>query len=183
MTARRRGFTLFELIIVMALLLLLAALVLPSLGAFRGDTRQRAAADVIRGELAVARSRAMEEGRPYRVALSEDATRIRRAPDGTDFAQTSASDHASGSAAAVDYAFDFVTAHLVADGDVQPPVAENGWQTVVTALPNGTCREDTALIGLKEDGNQGMYIRVRGLTGGTRLLPNTGTPPTSGGAK
>ena len=94
MTTRppRRGFTLVEVIVVMAILILLAIIVLPSLGAFRGDTRSRAAGDVIRGELAVARARAKDEGKPYRVALSPDGRRLRRAPDAADFAQAPASD-------------------------------------------------------------------------------------------
>src|SRR3954470_15195895 len=104
-SAARRGFTLFELIVVMTLLLLLAAIILPSVGAFRGDTRQRAGADSIRGELATARARALDEGRPYRVAISQGGRRIRRAPDGPDFAQASAFGHPDGSAASVDYEF------------------------------------------------------------------------------
>src|SRR5207244_2644250 len=140
-SAARRGFTLFELIVVMTLLLLLAAVILPSVGAFRGDTRQRAGADIIRGELAVARARAMEEGKPYRVALSQDGARIRRAPDGLDFAQLPASERADGSAAAVDYPLDHVTASVVAEQDRPAPDATDGWVTVATVQPDGTCRE------------------------------------------
>src|SRR5688572_26091868 len=116
MTARtaRSGYTLFELIVVMAILLLLAAIILPSVGAFRG-------------ELAVARARAMEEGRPYRVAISQDGKRIRRAPDGADFAQVSGFSRADGSAAAVDYEFEHVTAEVRAEQDLPPPEAFEGW--------------------------------------------------------
>ena len=170
--SRRRGFTLFELIVVIALLLLMAAVLIPSLGAFRGDSRQRAAADSIRGELAVARARAMEEGRPYRVSLSDDGTRIRRAPDDQNFEQAMASDTASGSATAVDYKFEDVTASVVADQDGNAGVASNGWVTVATVQPDGTCREDTALLVLKEEDRAGLYIRVRGLTGSSRVVPN-----------
>ena len=170
MTAARRGFTLFDLMVVMTLLLLLAAVILPSISAFRGDTRQRAAADVLRGELAVARGRAMEEGRPYRVAVSRDGRRIRRAPDSPDFAQTGAADGASGSAAAVDYPFDHVTAEVVAEGDAEPE-AVDGWVTVATVLPDGSCREDTALVIITEPDNGSLRVRVRGLTASSRVVP------------
>ena len=172
MTARyRRGYTLFELIVVMAVLLLLAAIILPSLSAFRGDTRHRAAADTIRSELAVARARAMEEGRPYRVAISHpDGKRIRRGPDGIDFTQSAPFDGPSGSAAVVDYEFDYVTASVVSETDLQPePTA--GWITIATLLPDGTCREDTSLVVITEPDNGSLRVRVRGLTGSARVVP------------
>jgi prepilin-type N-terminal cleavage/methylation domain-containing protein len=172
-SAARRGFTLFELIVVMALLLLLAAIILPSVGAFRGDTRQRAAADSIRGEMAIARARAMEEGRPYRVAISQDKTRLRRAPDGADFAQAQGSDRFDAAAAVVDYAFEHVTAEVVTEQDMLPPEAAEGWVTVATVLPDGTCREDTALIVITEPDNGSLRVRVRGLTGSSRVTGGT----------
>lgn len=165
----RRGFTLFELIVVLALLLLLAAVILPSVGAFRGDSRPRAAADALRGELAAARSRAMEEGRPYRVALSADKTRLRRAPDTADFAQAAAHDGASPSAAAVDYALEHVTAEVVSEtGDGVD--TSDGWATVATVLPDGSCREDTALVVITEPGAGSLRVRVRGLTASSRVV-------------
>ena len=175
MTTRRRGFTLFELIVVMTLLLLLAAVILPSVGAFRGDTRQRAGADVIRGELAVARARAMEEGRPYRIAISSpDGKRIRRAPDGADFADTAGFPHADGSAAVVEYEFDHVTAEVLAEQADMAPTPVNGWTTIATVQPDGTCREDSVLVIVKEENNGSLRVRVRGLTGSSRVVPNTG---------
>jgi prepilin-type N-terminal cleavage/methylation domain-containing protein len=180
----RCGFTLFELIVVMALLLLLAAVILPSVGAFRGDTRQRAAADTIRGELATARARAMEENKPYRVAVSQDRTRLRRAPDGPDFATTSASDGASGSATAVDYAFNSVTAEVVPEQDTTPQ-ATDGWVTLATFRPDGTCCENSTLVAIKEDDRGGLYLRIRGITGSSRVVPNpaSGNGSGNGGAK
>ncbi len=180
--ARRSGFTLFEVIVVMALLVLLAAIVLPSMGAFRSDTRQRAAADVIRTELAYARARAQEDGRPYKVAISESnsatgTTRIRRAPDDDEFSQVTAPDVSSGSSPAVDYALDSVTAEVVADGDVPAPTPQNGWVTLATVMPDGTCRESTTLIAIKEPNHGSLYLRIRGLIASARIVPN----PTSGG--
>jgi prepilin-type N-terminal cleavage/methylation domain-containing protein len=183
-TARstRRGYTLFEMIVVMTILIILAAVVLPSLGAFRGNSRQRAAADSIRGELAVSRARAMEEGRPYRVAISEDGARIRRAPDDTNFSQnTPTTNCPDGSSSAVDYAFESpVTVQVVPDPNVVAPAPDNGWVTIATVQPDGTCREDTTLVSIKEDDLAPMYLRVRGLTGGSRVVPST---TVNGGAR
>lgn len=172
-TRTRRAFTLFELVVVMAILLLLAAVILPSLGAFRGDTRHRAAADSLRGELAVARSRAMEENRPYRVAISDDGKRVRRAPDTAEFAQTPASPHADSTAAAVDFELEHVTAEVTSESDLQPESVE-GWVTVATLQPDGSCREDSALVLITEPNNGTVRVRVRGVTGSSRVVPNGG---------
>lgn len=176
----RRGYTLIELLAVMAVLVLIAAVVIPSVAAFRGDSRPRAAADAIRGELAVARARAKEEGRPYRVALSEDGKRLRRAPDEPDFGEVSASGGASGSSPAVDYAFDTVTASVVPEPDSAPPAAVNGWTTLATVLPDGTCREDSVLVSLKDGDGPQLQLRIRGLLGRSRVVAGPGA---NGGAK
>ncbi|MBP3959472.1 prepilin-type N-terminal cleavage/methylation domain-containing protein [Gemmata sp. G18] len=166
----RRGFTLVEVLVVMAILLLLAAVVLPSIGAFRGDSRPRAAADVIRGELATARGRAMLESRPYRIAIGANGTRIRRAPDGPEFAETAAFEHADGGAAVVEYAFDYVTAELLSDPSAASD-SGNGWTTIAVVLPNGTCLDDNIIVGVREDSGSPLRIQIRGLTGTSRVLP------------
>jgi prepilin-type N-terminal cleavage/methylation domain-containing protein len=168
----RRAFTLAELIVVLAILVLLAAVLLPSLTAFRGDSRQRAAADVIRGELAAARARAKEEGRPYRVAVSEDGRRIRRAPDAEDFAEAGAAGDPGGSSAAIEYAFEHVTAAVVAEQGAEQPQAVNGWFAVACVQPDGTCREETVLVALKDENGTTLYLRIRGVTGTTRVVTN-----------
>jgi type II secretory pathway pseudopilin PulG len=179
-TARttRRGYTLFELIVVMTLLIL-AGVLLPSLGAFRGVSRQRSASDTLRGELAVARAHAMEEGQPYRVAISEDGTRIRRAPDtppdGTDFSSTTTFDRSNPSATAVDYPFETpIKVEIVPDPNsaVTPPVAVNGWITLATVQPDGTCLEDCTLLRITEDDLAPLHVRIRGLTSSSRVVPN-----------
>ncbi len=165
-----------EVVVVMAILLILAAVVIPSVSAIRGDTRQRAAADAIRGELATARSRAREEARPYRVAISEDGRRIRREPDGAEFGSTPAAEGATASATAVEYAFEDVTAEVV--GGSSDPMSGSGWVTVAVLLPDGTCRDDNVLVNVKEDGRGSLQVHVRGLTGSSRVVT---TPNTSGG--
>ena len=175
----RRGFTLFELIVVMALLLLLAAVILPSVGAFRGDTRQRAGADIIRGELAIARSRAMEEGRPYRIAISQDGKRIRRAPDTLDFGEVAAFGHQDGSAVAVDFEFEHVTAEVFTEQTDMATEPVNGWVTIAIVKPDGTCHSDQVFVVVKEENNGQTRVRIRGLTGSSRVVPKNG----NGGAK
>jgi type II secretion system protein H len=176
----RRGYTLIELIAVMAILVLIAAVIIPSVAGFRGDSRPRAAADAIRGELAAARARAKEEGRPYRLALSQDGKRFRRAPDDENFGQAAAADASGGAFAAVDFAFEHVTASVVPEQDAPPPAPVDGWVTVATVLPDGTCREDTVLVSLKDEDGPALQLRVRGVTCRTSVVTN---PSATGGAK
>jgi len=162
----------FELLVVIALLVLLAVVVIPSIGAFQNDTRQRAAADVIRGELAVARSRAMEENKPYRLAISEDGKRIRRAPDGLEFASLGSADHANSGARVVEYPLEHVTLEVITEQEGQAPTPAEGWVALAIVMPDGTCLSDNVIVAINEDGRQPLWVRVRGLTGTSRLVPN-----------
>ncbi len=64
-TRRVGGFTLLELVIVLALLVTVAAVVTPALMRSVGETRLKRAAETVRIELAHTRARAVEEGLTY----------------------------------------------------------------------------------------------------------------------
>lgn len=184
MTARtahrpRRGYTILELIVVMALLIMLAVVVLPSVGAIQGGTRQRAGADAVRAELASARARARDEGQPYRIAISEDGRRLRREADGPDFGTATGDGVPGSSAACVEFEFDKKVAAEVQTMDGTAAVSDGGWVTVATVLPDGTCREDGMLIAFKDEDKPKLYVQVRGLTGSSRVVPD----PNGGGTR
>ena len=82
MTARRSGYTLMELLAVIAILAALGGALIPTLSALSGDSRVKAGADTVRSFLAQARAAAIEHGQSYRVAVTEDGTRVRVAYDG-----------------------------------------------------------------------------------------------------
>lgn len=169
------GFTLVEVLLVLALLVMLAAVILPSIGTFRGDANQRAAADIIRSELAASRGHAMEQGVPYRLAVNKDGTRMRRAPDGPEFATAAAASEPSGAAKATDFAFERVTVARHSEQGTDPE-ADGNWVTFAIVMPDGTCREDAVLLAVKEAGHGSMYLRVRGVTGSSRVLPPGSVP-------
>jgi type II secretory pathway pseudopilin PulG len=174
------GFTLVEVLLVIALLILIAGAILPSIAAFRGDSYHRAAADVVRSELAAARGRAMEEGVPYRLSVNKDGTRLRRAPDGPEFGTVAAASEPSGAAKAVDYAFERVT--VTRSGEPGTDFEADGdWTTFALVLPDGTCREDAVLLAVKEGSGGTMYVRVRGVTGSSKVLPSGAVP--NGGSR
>jgi prepilin-type N-terminal cleavage/methylation domain-containing protein len=183
----RRGYTLLELLVVMAILILFATLVLPSLNSFFGGNRPKAAADQVRGELAAARAWAMDEGVPYRVAVSADGTKIRRAPE-AEFDQP-AVESGSASARRAEQTFEKVVAEVLADDGTTPLKAEaGGWVTVAIVMPDGTCRDDreesdengnqVVIVALREQLEPGkppsagaIHVTVRGITGQVQVAP------------
>lgn len=63
------GFTLIELILVMAIIGAMLAIVAPSLGRLRSQTRVADTAAQVRSMVELARARAVADGRPYRVVI------------------------------------------------------------------------------------------------------------------
>lgn len=168
MPARRRrpGYTLMELLAVIAILTALGGVLVPTLGGLGGDTKVKAGADAVSARMAEARAAAIEQGRAYRVAVSEDGTRLRVAPDDLEFAGSEPINaEGAGPVIVEDELPAPVTAVPVMDEGAQAVVDEAGWVRVVTFLPDGTCREASAAVEVKEPGVHSMLVRVRGLTG------------------
>jgi prepilin-type N-terminal cleavage/methylation domain-containing protein len=78
---RRSGFTLLELLLVLAVLILVAALSLPSLEAWYQGHRLQQGLDQVREHWIKGRTQAMEEGRPYRFGYTLNGGVYRLAPD------------------------------------------------------------------------------------------------------
>src|SRR5438094_6737810 len=82
---KRRGVTIFEMVVVLAILIVAAAVATPTLRSLSGGTPLNAAADTVKARWAEARSRAVAEGRPYRFAIMENTGKFRVAPDSPEF--------------------------------------------------------------------------------------------------
>ncbi len=182
MTAARRrpGYTLLELLAVVAILILLGGILAPTITALGGDTKVKAGADVVRARMAEARAAAIDEGRAYRVAVSQDGTQVRVAPDDLDSAtQAPTDDDGKGPVIVEDTLPQTVTAVPIPDEGATPVVDAAGFVRVVTFLPDGTCREASAVVEVREPGVHSMIVRVRGLTGATSVTagPVGGTTP------
>ena len=81
----RRGYTLFELIVVVALIVVLASLAIPSIESMYSDSKLQAAVDQVGGKSAQMRTRAILEGRPYRFAVGSNGSDFRVAPDDSQY--------------------------------------------------------------------------------------------------
>jgi len=76
----RQGYTLFEIIVVLAIIMVAGAVAVPTIRSMMADTPVKAAADQVKSRLAEARAKAMEEGKPYRFEVRGDNT-FRVGPD------------------------------------------------------------------------------------------------------
>lgn len=88
---RSRGFTLMEILIVVAIILLVVSVAFPLFQVLRGSRSTEAAQNVVSAALGYARTRAINEGRPHGVLFfvdpANDSTRlwiVRRGYDTTD---------------------------------------------------------------------------------------------------
>jgi prepilin-type N-terminal cleavage/methylation domain-containing protein len=162
------GFTLFELMLVMAIILVAAALTIPAIDAMMGDGRVKAARDVVRGKWADARGRAMREGRPYKFSIIENTGKYRVEPEDA----TQPSD--GGDDSDVTYQD---------EGELPPQVlftkdpnsvgmasgAGSDYEVLVVYLPNGTARADVQVLFGKEGGRP-IGLQLRGLTGAVTMI-------------
>lgn len=82
---RRFAFSLVEMLLVLALLVIAAAITVPYVDSIFRESKPRAAADAFRAALLQARTAAMEEGRAYRVGVVPGEGAYRVAPDDDSF--------------------------------------------------------------------------------------------------
>jgi prepilin-type N-terminal cleavage/methylation domain-containing protein len=174
MRASRSGFTILELLLVLAILVMLAAMAFPAIETMYDDMKVQAAADHLRGRLAQARSRAIDDGRAYRIGVHPDTGDYRLAPDSPEFwgdgsAPTQSND-------------DTYPAPLIDQGTLpgeivfrfagNAPASSGGWSTLVSFLATGSAADDCSIL-LDREGARSIQINVRALTGGVtskRLL-------------
>jgi prepilin-type N-terminal cleavage/methylation domain-containing protein len=77
----RRGYTLFEVVLVMAIILIIAAMASPLVfESLYGSTKVSAAADMVRARWADCRHQAVEHGRPYRFAVVPNTGKFKIEP-------------------------------------------------------------------------------------------------------
>src|SRR5216684_1211228 len=81
---RRSAFTLMELLLVMAMIVLVLAIAYPALDKYVAEARLQAGADHLRTRFAEARINAIESNQPYLFAVKPGESGYRLAPDNSD---------------------------------------------------------------------------------------------------
>jgi Tfp pilus assembly protein FimT len=170
MDGRRQAYTLFEVVVVLAVVVVIGALSLPVIHSMMSDHQVDAAADVVRTHWSQSRSHAISEGRPYRFAYQENSGKFRIAPDSPEFWDESgaSTDDSEDKAwileAELPGKIQFGTAKVGTDANATAAAGTGSWTRVATFLADGTAKED-AEIGIARTGTQGMTIKLRGSTG------------------
>jgi prepilin-type N-terminal cleavage/methylation domain-containing protein len=188
----RPAFTLFEVVLVLALVLLLVSIAYPSLDSMYSSYRVTAAVDMVRGAWAEAQSRAMNEGRAYRFSVRLNQGSFRVAPDSAEFWGDSSSSLPTGDDTgdpplvfedSLPKRVSFTTNILpgqTSQDQGSAPVPAGGdigsWMPLVTFLPDGTTREDVE-IAFQSRGARAQTLKLRSLTGTVLVKP---APPEGG---
>lgn len=167
---RRSGYTLVEIIVVVAILILVGAVVVPTMTGMTGNTKVKGAADTVKSHLLEARLNAIDEGRPYVFSMNADGTKMRVAPDDTVPAVTNSDGSVVPSTIIND---DLPTDIKISLGtyvaNQTGGTTADGNTIIVTFQPDGTCTQDSPDILVQENNQTGVIVRVRGMTGAVSL--------------
>ena len=160
------GFTLFELMIVMCLIVIAVGIVAPYADSLINPNQVTAAVDAVRGQLADIHGRAMEEGRPYRFSVQDGTSHFRVEPDDANAAGADAGIVREGDIP--DPCIFGQSDGEIASGDPNGTSSQSSpsgsWRAVVVFLPVGTARADATVI-FGRPGLPPVTLTVRALTG------------------
>jgi prepilin-type N-terminal cleavage/methylation domain-containing protein len=173
---RRPAYTLFELVLVIALIGILLGLTYPSVDAMYAHLKLKAAADAVRGALATARAHAMDDARSYRFAVVANQGNYRVAPDGSEFWSGGEPPAAGDSSSppllledalprGIAFTLDASRGGSSGGDTILPPgsVDPGQWSRVVAFLPDGTATEDVQIT--LQLNARVLVLRLRALTG------------------
>lgn len=162
----RRAYTLMEIVLVIAILIVIAALSVPILTSMFDNSRIHAARDAVRTQLTKARNRAIEERQPYRFAVKLNTGAFRIAPDTAQYwGDSPDAPHEVDNAERPPLDFEGTLPDEVyfaaPDGSQSPSTT---WHTVAVFLADGTAQQDVE-IGLGMRGAPPVVVRLQASTG------------------
>jgi prepilin-type N-terminal cleavage/methylation domain-containing protein len=184
MRRARPAYTLLELMLVLTILVILAAVAYPSIDGMFRHVRLRAAADSVRAALIQARSHAMDEATPYRFAVVPGRGNYRVAPDTSDYwggGEPPTPVDPNNPPLVLEDSLPRGIPFVVGDAGTAPSLSpgadanQSGGQPdpssyvpVAVFLPDGSAQEDKT-IALQLTGGMAMTVRLRGLTGAVSI--------------
>src|SRR5262249_11559837 len=155
--SRRPGFTLFEMVLVLAIMVILAGITYPSIKGMFGYYKLHGGVDSVRAAWAHARGRAILESRPYRFAVEPGGSHFRVAPDQPDYwSGSSPANDPRGAGVVLEKALPAGVHFNVGDAGGAPPVENTSkgddrsppsgdWVPAVVFLPDGTASADVTV--------------------------------------
>jgi prepilin-type N-terminal cleavage/methylation domain-containing protein len=172
------GFTLLELMLVMAVLLVAAAITVPVIDSMMTTGNVKAARDMVRARWADIRGRAMKEGRPWKFSVIYQTGQFKIEPEDPNEPSDSSDDLATGSS------------DRTGEGELPPKVlfakdqgsvgvsgGGGNYETLVVYLADGTARDDVQVL-FGTAGSQPIGLQLRALTGAVSMVdPPQGNRP------
>lgn len=150
MHSNRNGFTLFEVVLTVVILVIIAAISIPVIGVMMSDSQMTEARDFIQTALTDARSRAMETGVTHHFEIKTREYRIV-----SDSAEESDLPELAGQ-------LPEKVCFCGVNGDTGSGNGE--WQTVATFFPDGTAETDVE-IRFQVEGGEPEALKLRAVTG------------------
>jgi Tfp pilus assembly protein FimT len=172
----RRSFTLLEMVLVLAVVVILTALVLPSMATLYRQYKVAAAADSIKAAMTSARAQAVEDGQPYSFAILTGKSNFRVAPENPGYWAGGAPPAADSTGNKPFILEDHLPNSIIftegehgalpdAEEDtVVSQVSAEQWKKVATFLPDGTARDDVTIV-VRGHGGRPMIVTLRSFTG------------------
>ena len=174
MRSQRSGFTLMELMLVLAILVMVAVLSYPSLEAMYTHVKLEAAGDFLVSQFATGRAHAIEEQRVYRFAIQPGSGQFRLAPDQPEFwgGDPSAANAPQDDGTPPPITLEDSLPDGITFGSIDPTAQvvagspdQGSWVTILLFLPNGGCSDDQTITLTPTAGGSQVQVRVRGVTG------------------
>jgi Tfp pilus assembly protein FimT len=169
----RCGYTLFELVLVMTLVVVAASLTFPLAESLLTPNRIGAASDTIRAQWAEMRGRAMSEGRAYRFLVIDNSGKFKIEPEDND----PNSDTSQGWTCEGELPENviFVKDESTLLGAASLPVPASDYELVAVYLPDGTAR-DNVLLSFGVAGIRPLTLQIRSLTGAVSIIDPATNP-------
>ena len=173
----RRGFTLLELMLVMTIIVIAAALTFPSFEAMLATTNEYAARDMVRARWAEMRAKALEENRSYRFAVTENTGKFRVAPDDDAYwSGGSTGDGIEDMPLIIEGDLPegvlFTTSAEAFAGEAAPAPGAQWGLTVAVYLGEGIARDDAEIF-FGKAGQRPLGLRLRALTGAVSAIDSS----------
>jgi prepilin-type N-terminal cleavage/methylation domain-containing protein len=167
----RPGYTLLEIMCVMAILVIVSAVSVPVIQSMLVDARMTAAGDMVRARLADTRAKAMDEGRSWRLGFLPGSSTFQLAPDdSTEWDTTSQDTIRLQDLIRDELPRDIVLALNQADieGASGTAAPAGKWETVAVYKWDGSAMDDTTTY-FGKAGMTPMRVNVRSLTGAVSI--------------
>jgi len=162
------GFTLFELMLVMVIILIASALTIPVIDTMMTDGRVKAARDEVRARWADIRGRAMQEGRAYTFGIQDNTGKYKIQPeDMNDPSDTDDPPLTREGELPKDVVFSLGQSTIGSNGG--STASSTDYQTIVVYLPDGTARDDVELM-FGKSGLQLLGLQLRAITGTVTMI-------------